>query len=228
LALSGTLVIVFGTIVALFDGTTRLLALGLLGVALAIVSWLAVVLWREAHFVELLPDWLHTVLAKDQVYEDDGVQWGVQSFGTDLSRGVTTRILLQNNIEAERVVCVRLRDETGPLSRHGRARLSAVEPVRLAPRAQVVVTVSANAADERPIKGLQLFVLVTATGHTAPRNRRLRAEPGPHPTPRWLIVLAPLGGHLITERGGMYLPLCASGGPPTVQGLAVATVETAA
>ena len=216
------------SVVAMFVGSAQWIAAAAGVCALGAAAWLGVVLWRERRLDDLLPDWLLAEFPDGPIFEDDGVQWCVQSEGSDLSEGVTVRVYLQNNIEATREVNIRLRDESGMLSRSGRITCSRIDPLRLPARAHAIVRVSVSAASKHRIKALRLYTSVDASGPPARRNRRLRAEPGPRPTPKWLVVLGPLAGAFTLSRGGVFLSLTASGGSVVPRGLATAEVTLVA
>jgi hypothetical protein len=210
---TATTVFASGAVMGMFSGATVWIAAIVLSVALGLSGWLGLVLWREARFKELRPDWLGSQFHSGALFEDDGLEWALSCDGSDLSRGTTLKIYLQNNVEAERLVQLRLRDEHGPLSRRGKLLFSKTAPVALVAGAHAVVSVSVAAKDERPIEGVKLFVEVEAKGPTAPRNRRRRSHPGPRRVPRWMVLIGPLVGLLVLRRGGVFVSVFASGGP---------------
>mgnify|MGYP000983693301 CR=1 FL=1 len=224
---SGTTLLVCAAIIALMSGSVVWQAAMVLGASAVVTLWLARVLWQETRLRDLLPDWISTQVGAGQFFEDDGVQWAMRAENTDLSKGVLLQILLQNNLEVERRVRIRLRDEAGWLSSSGHLAMSKLEPVTLPPRGQGSLRVELRAKGAKPLQGVRVYASVDATGPAGARNRRRRASPGARPISRWLVLLAPFVGHIVFKRGGVYLTLEANGGTPTPLSLTEATMQWA-
>jgi hypothetical protein len=204
-----------GATVALFDGAARVKALGLFTATLLAVGFLGRVLWEERHLVDLLPHWLLAKFSRDAIFEDDGVQWAIQRTGADVGLGASVVVYLQNNIDAQRDVTLRLRDESGFWLRSGRITFPIAEPVVLPPRAHAVVTIPLIPTTDRALGKVRVYVMLDAGGPAGPRNRGWRAPTGPRPLSKWLVALGPLGGVFIWRRGGVFVSLISSGGFPS-------------
>jgi hypothetical protein len=193
-----------------------MVALGIAICALLSVSYLALVLWREYSLVDLLPSWLDQQFPGSAMFEDDGVQWTLDR-STAPDEAPLVQVHLQNNIEATRTVELRLLDESGFAMRSGALLLPRTFALELTARAHATIVLPFRWHPQHTAKKVRLYCFVSAKGPAAPRNRRLRAQPGPRPTPKWLVVLGPLGGHIVTRRGGVHLVLerPARPAPPT-------------
>jgi len=195
----------------LFSGPARLTALIVCAVLLVPVLFLARVVWQERHLVDLLPNWLLTRFARKDIFEDDGVAWTLEHSGTDVAEGCHISIYLQNNIEAERTVHLRLWDESGFWQRPGKIRFPELRPITLLPRAHAIITVSVAPATDEVLKKIRIYAALDAHGAAAARNRGWRARPGPRPISKLLVVLGPIAGEIIRERGGVFLAVESSG-----------------
>jgi len=195
----------------LFTGSARLTALIACAMLLVPVLCLVHVVWNKRHLVDLLPNWLLTRFAREDIFEDDGVAWALEHSGNDVAKGCHISVYLQNNIEAERTVYLRVWDESGFWLRPGKIRIPDLSPVTLLPRAHAVITLIVVPATNEVRKKIRIYAAVDAHGAAATRNRGWRARPGPRPISKWLVVLGPIAGELIRERGGVFLTVESSG-----------------
>jgi hypothetical protein len=196
---------------ALVEGPDRWKAIAVLVVGLGIEAPLALVLYREWRLPEQVPGWLITKFARENLFEDDGVEWATQPVGVDVAKGAALRIYLQNNIDAEREVSLTLRDEAGWLCRSGTILFPPIDRVRLSPRAHAVVTVPLFAATARAFKGVRIYVLIDVRGEPGARNRRRIAGAGPRPIAKWIAVLGIFAGTIVWRRGGLFVAVSSSG-----------------
>lgn len=172
-------------------------------------------LWLEYHVDDRLPNHISEQFLDEETFEDDGVQWAVQCTGNDAATPLHAIVHLQNNIDAHRTVTIRVRAETPFVGGSGTLRIAPIAPVQLPPAAEATVTVPFVASETKPRKRIDAYVSVSAKGPPGERNRRQRVGPGPRPIPRWLVVLSPLAGHFIFQRGGMRIALRSSGAAST-------------
>jgi hypothetical protein len=183
------------------------------------------VLWIEATLKDRLPNRISEQFLDEDTFEDDGVQWAVQVTGHDAATPLDAIVHLQNNVDAERVVSIRLKPQTPFMGGAETLRIAPIAPVTLPGAAEATVRIPFVASDTRPQKRIDAFVFVTAKGPPGTRNRRQRVGPGPRPVSRWLVLLAPLAGHFIFQRGGMRIALRSSGAASTSIELDPVTVE---
>lgn len=183
------------------------------------------VLWLEATLKDRLPNRISEQFLDEDTFEDDGVQWAVQVTGNDAATPLDAIVHLQNNVDADRVVTIRLKAQTPFVGGGGTLRFAPIAPVNLPGAAEATVTIPFVASDTRQRKRIDAFVFVSAKGPPGTRNRRQRVGPGPRPVSRWLVLLAPLAGHLIFQRGGMRIALRSSGAASTSIELDSVTVE---
>jgi hypothetical protein len=183
------------------------------------------VLWAEHRFADRLPNSLSERFLDEQTFEDDGVQWAVESTGIDATAPVFALFYLQNNIDCLRSVTIRLQPEAGFFGGRDSIRWSPIPAVTLPPAAEATIRVPLVASETRPRSKIDVFVSVSAKGPHGPRNRRQRVGPGPRRTSRWLALLAPLAGQFIRDRGGMRIALRSSGAASTDVPLEPTTVQ---
>lgn len=188
-------------------------------------AFLGHVLWLEMTLKDRIPNRISEQFLDEDTFEDDGVQWAVQVTGNDAATPLEAIVHLQNNIDAERVVTIRLRAQTPFVGGGETLRIAPIAPVKLPGASEATVTIPFVASDTRPRKRIDAFVFVEAKGSPGTRNRRQRVGPGPRPVSRWLVLLAPLAGHLIFQRGGMRIALRSSGAASTSLELDPVTVE---
>jgi hypothetical protein len=216
-----------GAVVALFDGAVRLKALGVTLLCAGLGAFLGIALWRELHRVDGLPHNLAARFPADSVFEDDGVEWALEALNDDVAERSFVRIQLQNNVDAERIVTLRLRDELPKSGRRGTLRFGRLEPIRLPAAADATVFVPVVANERTARDAIRVYAELNATGPSGPRNRRKRADSGPRPLSRIWVVLGALTGHWIFKRGGVFITVRSSGTSITDQALPAAEVRIA-
>jgi hypothetical protein len=178
----------------------RILAAGGLAACVAALAVAIAALWRAHRARDEVPNLLLESFDEQRIFEIEGVQWAGDQGDANVSAGSFVRVVLQNCVDAERVVTVSLEDLTGVLLSRGSLATPVIEPLRLTPGevGSLVVPVLPGA---RPARESSLYVSVKARGPRGRRLRTFRAGAASERTRLGFQLFALLGGHYVGGGG---------------------------